>query len=127
MLPRELLCCSSGGPGGIYNNLLAIDPADYRIAVCLGEAAAQRAQELREKSETWRSGGNPRAHADPLARAINVANAQPNGEGLAQVDPIFTWGRLAQRIPGLCETVSRPPAGAVYRVFVSGLRGVTSL
>ncbi|HUC72875.1 MAG TPA: efflux transporter periplasmic adaptor subunit, partial [Stellaceae bacterium] len=34
-----------------------------------------------------------------IARAINVANAQPNGEGLATVNPIFTWVRLAQRIP----------------------------
>jgi multidrug resistance efflux pump len=38
-------------------------------------------------------------HVDSIARAINVANAQPNGEGLAQVNPIFTWVRLAQRIP----------------------------
>jgi hypothetical protein len=32
-------------------------------------------------------------------RGINVANAQPNGQGLANVNPIFTWVRLAQRIP----------------------------
>jgi multidrug resistance efflux pump len=36
---------------------------------------------------------------DSIARAINVANAQPNGQGLATVNPIFTWVRLAQRIP----------------------------
>jgi RND family efflux transporter MFP subunit len=40
-----------------------------------------------------------RGHVDSIARAINVANAQPNGEGLAQVNPIFTWVRLAQRVP----------------------------
>jgi multidrug resistance efflux pump len=40
-----------------------------------------------------------RGHVDSIARGINVANAQPNGEGLAQVNPIFTWVRLAQRIP----------------------------
>jgi multidrug resistance efflux pump len=34
-----------------------------------------------------------------LARGINVANAQPNQAGLANVNPIFTWVRLAQRIP----------------------------
>jgi RND family efflux transporter MFP subunit len=34
-----------------------------------------------------------------VARAINVANAQPNQEGVATVNPIFTWVRLAQRIP----------------------------
>jgi multidrug resistance efflux pump len=38
-------------------------------------------------------------HVNSIARAINVANAQPNGEGLALVNPIFTWVRLAQRIP----------------------------
>ena len=40
-----------------------------------------------------------RGHVGSIARAINVANAQPNGQGLANVNPIFTWVRLAQRIP----------------------------
>jgi multidrug resistance efflux pump len=40
-----------------------------------------------------------RGHVGSIARAINVANAQPNGQGLATVNPIFTWVRLAQRIP----------------------------
>jgi RND family efflux transporter MFP subunit len=40
-----------------------------------------------------------RGHVGSIARGINVANAQPNREGLAQVNPIFTWVRLAQRIP----------------------------
>lgn len=40
-----------------------------------------------------------RGHVDSIARAISVANAQPNGQGLANVNPIFTWVRLAQRIP----------------------------
>ena len=34
-----------------------------------------------------------------MARGINVANAQPNDQGLATVNPIFTWVRLAQRVP----------------------------
>src|SRR5580693_9686962 len=34
-----------------------------------------------------------------IVRGINVANAQPNGQGLANVNPIFTRVRLAQRIP----------------------------
>jgi multidrug resistance efflux pump len=34
-----------------------------------------------------------------VARAINVPNVQPNEAGLAQVNPIFTWVRLAQRVP----------------------------
>jgi multidrug resistance efflux pump len=40
-----------------------------------------------------------RGHVDSIARGINVANAQPNGQGLATVNPIFTWVRLAQRVP----------------------------
>jgi RND family efflux transporter MFP subunit len=38
-------------------------------------------------------------HVVSLARAINVPNAQPNGQGVATTNPIFTWVRLAQRIP----------------------------
>jgi RND family efflux transporter MFP subunit len=40
-----------------------------------------------------------RGHVGSIARAINIPNAQPNGQGLATVNPIFTWVRLAQRIP----------------------------
>ena len=40
-----------------------------------------------------------RGHVGSIARGINVANARPNGQGLATVNPIFTWMRLAQRIP----------------------------
>jgi RND family efflux transporter MFP subunit len=40
-----------------------------------------------------------RGHVGSIARGINVANAQPNGQGVATVNPIFTWVRLAQRIP----------------------------
>jgi multidrug resistance efflux pump len=34
-----------------------------------------------------------------VARGINVSNAKPDGQGLATVNPIFTWVRLAQRVP----------------------------
>jgi multidrug resistance efflux pump len=40
-----------------------------------------------------------RGHVDSIARAINVSNAQPDNQGVATVNPIFTWVRLAQRIP----------------------------
>jgi multidrug resistance efflux pump len=40
-----------------------------------------------------------RGHVDSVARAINVSNAQAGPRGLQQVNPIFTWVRLAQRIP----------------------------
>ena len=53
-----------------------------------------------------------RGHVSSIARGINVANAQPNGEGLAQVNPIFTWVRLAQRIPVRIH-IDQVPQGVV--------------
>jgi multidrug resistance efflux pump len=40
-----------------------------------------------------------RGHVSSLARGIQVPNAQPDAAGLAKVNPIFTWVRLAQRVP----------------------------
>ncbi len=40
-----------------------------------------------------------RGRVQSVARGINVANAQPDQAGLANVNPIFTWVRLAQRVP----------------------------
>jgi multidrug resistance efflux pump len=40
-----------------------------------------------------------RGHVAGISRGIDVPNAQPNQQGLATVNPIFTWVRLAQRIP----------------------------
>jgi multidrug resistance efflux pump len=50
-----------------------------------------------------------RGHVDSIARAINVSNAQPNDQGLATVNPIFTWVRLAQRIPVRIHIDEVPP------------------
>jgi multidrug resistance efflux pump len=50
-----------------------------------------------------------RGHVDSIARAINVANAQPNNQGVATVNPIFTWVRLAQRIPVRIDIDEVPP------------------
>jgi multidrug resistance efflux pump len=40
-----------------------------------------------------------RGRVEGLARGINVPNAQPDASGLASVNPIFTFVRLAQRVP----------------------------
>jgi RND family efflux transporter MFP subunit len=40
-----------------------------------------------------------RGHVGSIARGINVPNAQSDQQGIATVNPIFTWVRLAQRIP----------------------------
>jgi multidrug resistance efflux pump len=51
-----------------------------------------------------------RGHVDSIARGISVPNAQPNGQGLATVNPIFTWVRLAQRIPVRIHIDEVPPS-----------------
>ena len=38
-------------------------------------------------------------HVESVARGINSGNYAPGTLGLASVDPVFTWVRLAQRIP----------------------------
>jgi multidrug resistance efflux pump len=50
-----------------------------------------------------------RGHVDSIARAINVSNAQPNSQGVANVNPIFTWVRLAQRMPVRIHIDEVPP------------------
>jgi multidrug resistance efflux pump len=50
-----------------------------------------------------------RGHVDSIAHAISVSNAQPNNQGVATVNPIFTWVRLAQRIPVRIHIDEVPP------------------
>ena len=64
-----------------------------------------------------------RGHVDGIARAINVANAQPNGQGVATVNPIFTWVRLAQRIPVLIH-IDHVPQGVV---LVAGMTATVQI
>jgi multidrug resistance efflux pump len=46
-----------------------------------------------------------------VARGINVPNARPDQAGLATVNPIFTWVRLAQRVPVRIR-IDQVPEGA---------------
>ena len=62
-------------------------------------------------------------HVGSIARAINVANAQPNGQGVATVNPIFTWVRLAQRIPVRIH-IDRVPPGVV---LVAGMTATVQI
>ena len=54
--------------------------------------------------------GIVQGHVSSIARGINVANAQPDQAGLASVNPIFTWVRLAQRVPVRIH-IDQVPAG----------------
>jgi multidrug resistance efflux pump len=53
--------------------------------------------EARVRLMGW--GPEIRGHVESTARAIADTNADDNAVGLANVSPIFTWVRLAQRIP----------------------------
>jgi RND family efflux transporter MFP subunit len=64
-----------------------------------------------------------RGHVGSIARGINIPNAQPNGEGLAQVNPIFTWVRLAQRIPVRIQ-IDNVPEGVV---LVAGMTATVQI
>lgn len=55
-----------------------------------------------------------RGHVDSIARGINVANAQPDSSGLASVNPIFTWVRLAQRVRCASELIRYLMASASW-------------
>ncbi len=45
------------------------------------------------------SGTPLRGHVESIARGISTPNYAPGTLGLASVNPVFTWVRLAQRIP----------------------------
>jgi RND family efflux transporter MFP subunit len=64
-----------------------------------------------------------RGHVESITRAINVANAQPNGQGVATVNPIFTWVRLAQRIPVRIQ-IDHVPDGVV---LVAGMTATVQI
>jgi multidrug resistance efflux pump len=68
-----------------------------------------------------------RGHVNSIARGINVPNAQPDQAGLASVNPIFTWVRLAQRVPVRIHIDEVPPgvrliAGMTATVQIGGAR-----
>jgi RND family efflux transporter MFP subunit len=50
-----------------------------------------------------------RGHVASIARGIYVANTQQSQQGLANVNPIFTWVRLAQRVPVHIHIDDVPP------------------
>jgi multidrug resistance efflux pump len=64
-----------------------------------------------------------RGHVGSLARGIDVANAQSNEQGVATVNPIFTWVRLAQRIPVRIE-IDQVPDGLV---LVAGMTATVQI
>jgi multidrug resistance efflux pump len=48
-------------------------------------------------------------HVKTITRGISVSNATAGTQGLPNVDPIYTWVRLAQRVPVRIATDTVPP------------------
>ena len=49
-------------------------------------------------------------HVESIAQGISTPNTNPDARGLASVNPVFTWVRLAQRIPVRIH-IDEVPAG----------------
>ena len=64
-----------------------------------------------------------RGNVTGITRAISIANAQPNEQGVATVNPIFTWVRLAQRIPVRIHIDEVPPSV----VLVAGMTATVEI
>lgn len=58
-------------------------------------------------------------HVESISRGITDLNAETSPEGLANVNPVFTWVRLAQRIPVRIH-IDQVPDGVV---LASGMTG----
>ncbi len=48
-------------------------------------------------------------HVETITRGISVSNAAAGTQGLPNVDPVFTWVRLAQRVPVRISIDNVPP------------------
>jgi RND family efflux transporter MFP subunit len=46
---------------------------------------------------------------ESVTRGISVSNAAPSTQGLPSVDPVYTWVRLAQRVPVRVRITDVPP------------------
>lgn len=67
-------------------------------------------------------------HVTSITRGIATPNATPSTQGLPSVDPVYTWVRLAQRIPVRLQIDSIPPgtqlaAGMTTTVTIVGSKG----
>jgi multidrug resistance efflux pump len=60
---------------------------------------------------------------DTVTRGISVADAAPSTQGLPSVDPIYTWVRLAQRVPVRIVITDVPPGVPL----VSGLTATITI
>ena len=88
--------CQCRGPPAFCSSI----PTSYWVDAYFEETALGRIREG-DAATIKLMGYSPllRGRVQGLARGINVPNAQPDASGLASVNPIFTFVRLAQRVP----------------------------
>jgi hypothetical protein len=60
---------------------------------------------------------------ETVIRGISVSNAAPSTQGLPSVDPVYTWVRLAQRVPVRIR-ITDVPAGVP---LVSGMTATVTI
>jgi RND family efflux transporter MFP subunit len=106
------------------NNISVIDADSYWIDgyfeetkmahVCVGDRAEVALMGYRDPIVG-------RVHT--VTRGISVSNAAPSTQGLPNVDPVYTWVRLAQRVPVRIR-ITDVPAGVP---LVSGMTATVSI
>jgi RND family efflux transporter MFP subunit len=92
------------------NNISVIDADSYWIDgyfeetkmahVCIGDRAEAALMGYRDPIV---------GRIQTVTRGISVSNATPSTQGLPNVDPVYTWVRLAQRVPVRIKITDVPP------------------
>jgi RND family efflux transporter MFP subunit len=106
------------------NNVSVIDTDSYWIDgyfeetkmahVCIGDYAEATLMGYRDPIV---------GRVETVTRGISVSNATPSTQGLPNVDPIYTWVRLAQRVPVRIR-ITDVPAGIP---LVSGMTATVTI
>jgi RND family efflux transporter MFP subunit len=106
------------------NNISVIDADSYWIDgyfeetkmahVCIGDRAEAALMGYRDPIV---------GRVQTVTRGISVSNATPSTQGLPNVDPVYTWVRLAQRVPVRIQ-ITDVPAGIP---LVSGMTATVTI
>ncbi len=106
------------------NNISVIDADSYWIDgyfeetkmahVCIGDRAEAALMGYRDPIV---------GQVQTVTRGISVSNATPSTQGLPNVDPVYTWVRLAQRVPVRIR-ITDVPAGIP---LVSGMTATVTI
>jgi RND family efflux transporter MFP subunit len=122
------------------NNVSIIDTDSYWIDGYFEETKMPRVC-IGDRAEAQLLGYSPPivGHVATVTRGISVSNAAPATQGLPNVDPVYTWVRLAQRVPvriaidevsagvplvsGMTVTVTiLPDSGATHAIWFDRLK-----